>query len=287
MGELLKRADSAMYQAKESGRNTLRFFDPKMQETLEARAGLERDLRVALAKNQFKLYYQKQVTHDGQTVGAEVLIRWQHPARGLVPPLDFIPLAEETLLILPIGQWVLEIACAQLKKWAGQAHTRHLQLAVNVSARQFHQPDFVQQVLALVGKMAIDPDKLKIELTESVVLDNIADTITKMDALRKVGISFSMDDFGTGYSSLSYLTRLPLHQLKIDQSFVRSIGIKPSDATIVQTIIGMTKNLNIEVIAEGVETEQQRAFLEQHGCPLCQGYLFSKPVPLEEFEQLL
>ncbi len=285
--ELLKQADIAMYQAKTSGRNALRFFDPQMQKSITARAALETDLRLAVTENQFMLNYQAQVYHNRQVIGAEVLIRWQHPQHGLVSPTDFIPLAEETGLILPIGQWVLETACAQIKSWEGNEHTRHLQLAVNVSARQFHQADFVEQVRQVLSRSAINPGSLKLELTESLVLDDIDDTILKMNALREIGVCFSMDDFGTGYSSLAYLTQLPLDQLKIDQSFVRNIGMKPSDSMIVQTIIGMANNLDMEVIAEGVETEAQRAFLEQYGCPVCQGYLFSKPVPLAEFEQLL
>ena len=285
--ELLKRADTAMYQAKSAGRNTQRFYDHAMQAALEVRTSLESDLHRALAENQFRLYYQMQVDHTGHIIGAEVLIRWEHPQRGLVSPLQFIPLAEETGLILPIGQWVLDTACAQIKAWETGPLTRDLQLAVNVSARQFHQPDFVEQVRQTLRRHALSPDRLKLELTESLVLDNIEDTIVKMQALRKAGVRFSMDDFGTGYSSLSYLTQLPLDQLKIDQSFVRNIGLKHSDAVIVQTIIGMAKNLGMEVIAEGVETEDQRAFLKLHGCALCQGYLFGRPVPVEEFETRL
>jgi diguanylate cyclase (GGDEF)-like protein/hemerythrin-like metal-binding protein/PAS domain S-box-containing protein len=285
--DILKQADIAMYHAKTSGRNTLCFFDPQMQAGITARVALEADLRLALAENQFKLYYQLQIHHDRQIIGAEVLIRWQHPQRGLISPQEFIPLAEETGLILPIGQWVLETACAQLKSWEDSEYAQHLQLAVNVSARQFHQADFVEQVSQVLLRSAINPEKLKLELTESLVLDDIEDSIIKMHALRKIGVRFSMDDFGTGYSSLAYLTQLPLDQLKIDQSFVRNICMKPTDAIIVQTIIGMAKNLGMEVIAEGVETEVQRAFLEQHGCPVCQGYLFSKPVPVEQFEGLV
>jgi diguanylate cyclase (GGDEF)-like protein/PAS domain S-box-containing protein len=285
--DLLKHADVALYQAKSAGRNTLRFFDPAMQATISARAALEYDLRHALEKNQFVLYFQSQVYHELQTAGAEVLLRWQHPERGLVSPADFIPLAEETGLILPIGLWVLDTACAQLKLWATQAATRDLQLAVNVSARQFRQPEFVAQVKQVIARHAIDPARLKLELTESMVLENVTDTVDKMNALQAIGIRFSMDDFGTGFSSLAYLTQLPLNQLKIDQSFVRNIGIKASDAIIVQTIIGMAHNLGIDVIAEGVETEAQRAFLDEHGCPTCQGYLFSKPVPVEQFEAQL
>jgi len=285
--ELLKRADIAMYQAKTSGRNAMCFFDPAMQAMVTARANLETDLHRALAKNQFKLYFQMQVHHNRQIIGAEVLLRWQHPERDLVSPLEFISLAEETGLILPIGLWILETACTQLKTWEGTTATQHLQLAVNVSARQFHQTDFVEQVCAVLEKIAIKPDRLKLELTESLVLDNIDDTIIKMQALKEIGVRFSMDDFGTGYSSLAYLTQLPLDQLKIDQSFVRNIGVKSTDAIIVQTIIGMADNLGFEVIAEGVETEEQRAFLELYGCPACQGYLFGRPVPLEKFESSL
>jgi diguanylate cyclase (GGDEF)-like protein/PAS domain S-box-containing protein len=285
--DLLKHADLAMYQAKTEGRNALRFYDPAMQAMVTARTSLENDLRLALEQNQFRLYIQPQVGHDRRIVGAEALIRWQHPARDLVSPLEFIPVAEETGLILPVGLWVLETACARIKTWEGNPLARHLQLAVNVSARQFHQHDFVGQVRKVLQSHAINPDRLKLELTESLVLDDIDETIAKMHELGKAGVRFSMDDFGTGYSSLAYLTQLPLDQMKIDQSFVRNIGVKSSDAVIVQTIIGMAGNLGITVIAEGVETESQRVFLEQHGCPLYQGYLFGKPVPIEEFEALL
>jgi diguanylate cyclase (GGDEF)-like protein/PAS domain S-box-containing protein len=285
--ELLKQADIAMYQAKASGRNALRFFDPQMQATINARVSLEHDLRLGLKKQQFILYYQPQVHHSGQIIGAEVLIRWQHPLRGLVSPVDFIPIAEESHLILLIGEWVLETACVQLKIWEGNEHTRHLQLAVNVSSRQFYQADFVGQVTQILSQHAINPNNLKLELTESLVLDDIDGTIFKMNALRKIGVRFSMDDFGTGYSSLSSLKKLPLDQLKIDQSFVRDISIDLDDTIIVETIIAMANKLNMEVIAEGVETETQRAFLERHDCQLFQGYLFSKPVPIEQFELLL
>ncbi|MBK7356312.1 bifunctional diguanylate cyclase/phosphodiesterase [Propionivibrio sp.] len=276
-----------MYQAKKSGRNALRFFDPQMQAIIKERAALEADLRHALSRNQFMLHYQLQATHDGRIVGAEALIRWLRPGSNLVSPDAFIPLAEDSGLILPIGQWVLETACAQLKKWADSEATRHLQLAINISARQFHQPDFVEKVLAAVRNADIDPNKLKLELTESLVLKDADDTIRIMNELNAFGIHFSMDDFGTGYSSLAYLTQLPFKQLKIAQSFVRNIGVRPADAVIVQTIIAMANTLEMAVIAEGVETEEQRAFLEQHGCPFCQGFLFGKPVPVEEFEALL
>jgi diguanylate cyclase (GGDEF)-like protein/PAS domain S-box-containing protein len=282
--ELLKRADTAMYQAKRSGRNAIRFFDPATHAAMEIRIALETDLRRALPENQLKLYYQMQVNAADSILGAEVLLRWQHSERGLVSPAQFIPLAEETGLIIPIGLWVLETACRQLKAWELDPNFSHLQLSVNVSACQFRQHDFVDQVRTVLAKTAIDPDKLKLELTESLVLDDIKETILKMQALKKAGVHFSLDDFGTGYSSLAYLTQLPLDQLKIDRSFVHNVAVKSSDAVIVQTIIGMAINLGIDVIAEGVETEEQRDFLEGNGCFTYQGYLFGKPVPVEDFE---
>ena len=285
--DLLKRADLAMHQAKSSGRNTLRFFDPEMQKVANSRAALEADLRHAIAGNQLELYFQAQVDKDQQIVGAEALLRWNHPTRGLVPPFEFISLAEEVGLILPIGLWVLEHACIQIKAWEGNVNAQHIQLAINVSPLQFRQIDFVEQVSSVLQRNKIVASQLKIELTESMMFDNIEDTIVKMQKLKEVGVRFSMDDFGTGYSSLSYLTRLPLDQLKIDQSFVRNIGVHTNDAVIVQTIIGMTHNLGMTVIAEGVETEAQRTFLELNGCLNFQGYLFSRPVPLLDFEKLL
>jgi diguanylate cyclase (GGDEF)-like protein/PAS domain S-box-containing protein len=283
--ELLKHADLAMYQSKTAGRNTLRFFDPAMQAALDERSALETDLRLALKHQQLRLYYQPQMESTRGLVGAEALLRWVHPERGLVAPGEFIPLAEETGLILPIGLWVLETACAQIKAWEGNPHTRELRLAVNVSARQFRQPDFVAQVQQVLLEAGADPTRLKIELTESLVLDNVSDTITKMQALKAIGVGFSMDDFGTGYSSLSYLTRLPLDQLKIDRSFIRDFGSDLNGAAIVQTIIIMGKTLGLNVIAEGVETEAQRDFLDRNGCHTFQGYLFSRALPLAEFEQ--
>jgi EAL domain-containing protein (putative c-di-GMP-specific phosphodiesterase class I) len=228
-----------------------------------------------------------QVDHSGRTHSAEALIRWLHPQRGMVPPLQFIPLTEETGLILPIGQWVLETACAQIKAWEKDPVTCDLQIAVNVSAYQFHDHGFVEQVSEMVNRYGIKAGRLKLELTESLVLDNVEEAVIKMNALRDFGVLFSMDDFGTGFSSLSYLTKLPLDQLKIDQSFVRNMCSNHRDAVVVQTIIGMANNLGIEVIAEGVELESQRAFLEMHQCKLCQGYLFSRPLPVEEFEDKL
>jgi diguanylate cyclase (GGDEF)-like protein/PAS domain S-box-containing protein len=285
--ELYKQADIAMYQAKKAGRNTLRFFDPQMQDTLNARAALESDLRKALERRQFVLYYQVQVDSARRPFGAEALIRWIHPERGLVPPDSFIPLAEESELILPIGQWVLETACAQLKLWEQDALTRDLSLSVNVSAKQLHQLDFVAQVQAAIRRHAVRPSLLKLEMTESMLQGNIEDTISIMNALKEIGVRFSLDDFGTGYSSLQYIKRLPLEQLKIDRSFVNDVVADSSDKAIVNTIIAMAHSMDLDVIAEGVETEAQRQFLLSHGCAHFQGYLFSKPVPVEQFEALL
>lgn len=284
--DLVKHADLAMYAAKTAGRNAIRFFDPMMQAAVTARAQLENDLRMALEEGQFLLHYQIQVGGGSkEPVGAEALIRWMHPVRGMVPPCEFIPLAEETGLIVPIGQWVLQTACAQLRRWQDDARTQRLRLSVNVSARQFRQADFIEQVHAIMLQTGAPPDRLELELTESLPLDNVDETIAKMNGLRALGLRFSIDDFGTGQSSLAYLTRLPLDQLKIDQSFVRNIGIQRTDALIVQTIIGMAQSLGIDVIAEGVETDEQRAFLAQHGCTFWQGYLFSRPVPIQELEE--
>jgi diguanylate cyclase (GGDEF)-like protein/PAS domain S-box-containing protein len=283
--DLLKHADAAMYQSKQSGRNTLRFYDPAMQATLESRISIEADLRQALPRQEFKIYFQAQVDESRRIIGAEVLLRWDQPERGLVSPAHFIPVAEDTGLIVQIGFWVLQMACSQLKRWQQHATARHLNLAVNVSARQFRQADFVEQVQHILEHSGADPALLKLELTESLVLDNVADTIAKMQHLKALGVGFSMDDFGTGHSSLAQLKRLPLDQVKIDQSFVRDIATDPNDAIIVQTIIVMTHTLGLSVIAEGVETEAQLQFLQRHGCPQFQGYLFGKPVPLAEFEQ--
>jgi diguanylate cyclase (GGDEF)-like protein/PAS domain S-box-containing protein len=284
---ILKQADIAMYQAKTDGRNAIRFYDPKMQEAITARAGMEKDLRKAIEHGDFQLHYQIQVGSSGHIFGAEVLIRWIHPERGMISPLNFIPLAEETGLMLPIGQWVLDTACAQLKIWQQNSLTRDLVLAVNVSAMQFHQDDFVERVLTTVACYDINPRRLKLELTESILIKNISGIISKMEALSKIGIRFSLDDFGTGYSSLQYLKKLPIHQLKIDQSFVRDLITDASDKAIVRTIITMAHSLDIDVIAEGVETQDQRQYLLDNGCTDYQGYLFSKPLPIQEFEALL
>ncbi|HEY5801196.1 MAG TPA: GGDEF domain-containing phosphodiesterase, partial [Burkholderiaceae bacterium] len=287
VGELLKRADLAMYQAKGAGRNTLRFFDPEMQKLVSGRVELENDLRLSLQQQDFELHYQAQVDADGSVLGAEVLIRWRHPQRGMVSPFDFIGVAEETGLIVPIGQWVLATACAQLVVWARSPATAHLVLAVNVSPRQFRQPDFVEQVLGLLAQTGADPRLLKLELTESLLVDNMDETIDKMSSLKECGVGFSLDDFGTGYSSLAYLKRLPLDQLKIDQSFVRDVLSDPNDAAIARTIVALAHSLGLGVIAEGVERQEQRDFLYAHGCTTYQGYLFSRPVPVAQFEALL
>ena len=285
--DVLMHADSAMYRAKAAGRGTVRFYDPAMRVALQTRAALETDLRRALSEGQLRLAYQAQVEANGRIVGAEVLLRWQHPVRGPIPPMDFIPMAEDTGLIVPIGQWVLETACMQLAGWARTPQTRALRLSVNVSARQFRQPDFVQRVERALSDSGADPARLRLELTESLLLDNINDCIAKMQSLKAIGVGFSLDDFGTGYSSLSYLKRLPLEELKIDRSFIRDIATDPSDAVIVQTIIGMARNLGLTVIAEGVETAEQLAFLGRHGCGAFQGWYFGRPVSLPDFEASL
>ena len=285
--ELFKQAHIGLYQAKSSGRNQMCFFDPAMEQTVTLQAQLANALHCAIQDQQFELYYQIQVDSQHRPVGAEALVRWEHPQLGIVSPNDFIPLAEASDLILAIGSWVLDTACAQLKSWQSNRRTCWLSIAINISPRQFHQKDFVDRVLDAIARWDISPSSLKLELTETVILDNTNETIEKMHQLKRAGVEFALDDFGTGYSSLSYLTQLPLSQLKMDQSFVHNIGITDSDDIIVQTIIAMAKSLAIKVIAEGVETEAQRSFLEKLGCPLFQGYLFSKLVPIAEFEALL
>ena len=283
--ELMKRADTAMYQAKAAGRNALRFFDPAMQAAVTARAAMEADLRRAMSERQFVLYYQAQVDSSGRVIGAEALVRWQHPDRGLVHPLEFIPLAEDTGLILGLGRWVLETALRQLAAWASLAEFAHLTLAVNVSAQQFGHKDFVAEVLGLIELTGADPRRLKLELTESLLVRNVQEVIEKMRALKACGIGFALDDFGTGYSSLAYLKRMPLDQLKIDQSFVRDVLDDGNDAAIARTVVALAESLGIGVIAEGVETAMQRDFLAETGCHAYQGFLFSEAVPNHEFER--
>ncbi len=285
--ELVKRADLAMYHAKSAGRNALRFFDPQMQAVITTRATLEAGLREALLKQQFLLYYQAQVDSQGRVTGAEALLRWQHPQGELVSPMEFIPLAEDTGLILLVGRWVLETACAQLALWAACPELAHLMVAVNVSAREFHHKDFVDQVKSVLVTSGARPQRLKLELTESLLLHDVEDTIVKMTALRAEGVSFSLDDFGTGYSSLSYLKRLPLDQVKIDRSFVRDVLTDAYDSAIARSVIDLGRNLGLGVIAEGVESGAQRDFVAANGCQNYQGYLFSRPLPLHEFEKFV
>ncbi len=282
--ELLKQADLAMYKSKSAGRNIFKFFDPALESVVRQRAELEGDLRQAIAEDQLVLHYQPIVTGDKKLIGVEALLRWRHPQRGLVPPADFIPLAEETGLIQPLGLWVLKAACEQLAAWANEPGRAQLRIAVNVSARQFRQPDIVDQFLRVITNSRADPRLLKLELTESLLVDNIKDVIGKMFALKASGIGFSLDDFGTGYSSLSYLSRLPIDELKIDRSFVNDVLIDPDDAAIAKTIIALARSLGMVVIAEGVETALQRDLLVDFGCHVFQGYLFSRPLPIDQFE---
>jgi len=282
--ELLKQADMAMYQSKSAGRNTLRFFDPAMQAVITTRVALESDIRHGIHKGEFTLHYQPQINRDNALTGAEVLLRWPHPQRGWVSPAEFIPLAEDSGLILPLGNWVLETACTQLALWAKDIRFAHLTLGVNVSARQFRQPDFVPYVVDLIAYTGVNPRRLKLELTESLLVDDIEETTTKMMSLRAHGVGFSLDDFGTGYSSLSYLKRLPLEQLKIDQSFVRDLMTDPNDAAIALAVITLGHSLGLKVIAEGVETQDQRDHLHAQGCDAYQGYHLGRPMPLDAFE---
>ena len=285
--QLLIQAEIAMYQAKQSGRDGVRRFDQGMQDAISTRASLERRLRAAIEQGELVLYYQAQVDRAGTVTGAEALLRWVQPDGSVVSPGEFIPLAEETGLVLPLGAWVLEQACAQLRAWAGSARTRELVLAVNVSARQFHQPGFGEQVRQTMARHGVAPGRLKLELTEGMLFEHVADTVASMQVLRDIGVGFALDDFGTGYSSLQYLKRLPLDQLKIDQSFVRELASDINDQAIVRTIIAMARSLGLAVIAEGVETEAQRAMLARLGCACYQGYLFSRPLPIDQFLALL
>lgn len=284
---LMRQIDLAIYQAKGAGRNTVRFFDPSMEIALRERAAIEEALRYAIEEEQFLLHYQAQIGEDGRIEGAEVLLRWQHPERGMVSPAIFIPLAEETGDIVLLGSWVLKQAAAQLARWAESPVMAGLVLAVNVSAVQLRQPDFVEQVTTVLREAGADPGRLKLELTESMLVDDVEATIAKMQSLKAIGIGFSLDDFGTGYSSLSYLKRLPLSQLKIDQSFVRDVLVDANDVAIASSVVALAKSLGLGVIAEGVETEAQRELLAGIGCHCYQGYLFSRPLPIGDFERLV
>lgn len=283
--ELLKRADMAMYQAKLAGRNSVRFFEDSMSDQQLERFSLGIELQLALERKQLTLYLQPQYNSEGNLLGAEALIRWQHPSLGLVSPAMFIPLAEKLGLILSIGNWVLEQACGLLQKWASIPELRNLVLAVNVSASQFSQDNFIDQVLILIDKVGIPADRLKLEITESLLMTHAESTINTMQKLKVRGINFSLDDFGTGYSSLSYLKRLPIDQLKIDQSFVRGLPEDQNDVVIVRTIIALGRSLGLQVIAEGVETLAQRDFLIHEECLNFQGFLYGRPVPEAEFIQ--
>jgi EAL domain-containing protein (putative c-di-GMP-specific phosphodiesterase class I) len=281
---LFKQADMAMYKAKDAGRNALRFFDPDMAIFVMKRAALEADLREAVQERQFTLHYQPQIA-NGRLAGAEALARWNHPRRGMVSPAEFIPLAEETGLIVPLGHWVLQTACSQLAAWAARPEMAELTIAVNVSVHQFCQSDFVEQVLDVIRSTGANSQRLKLELTESMLVANVEDIIEKMFALKAEGVGFSLDDFGTGYSSLSYLKRLPLDQLKIDQSFVRDVLSDTNGSAIAKTIIALARSLGLGVIAEGVETAAQRDFLAGAGCDAYQGYFLSRPLAIEGFER--
>lgn len=285
--DILKHADIAMYQAKQEGRNKGCFFDSSMLEVIQARIALETDLKQAIQDKQFRLVYQIQVDHHGKAVGAEALIRWQSPERGLLSPLHFIPLAEETDLIFSIGHWVLENACHQLMHWGKNSLAKHLTLSINVSAKQFCQVNFADQVNAMLMQYGVKPELLKLEITESILLDSLEEIIATMISLKEIGVQISLDDFGIGYSCLQYLKRLPIQQLKIDQSFVRDIVDDSNDLAIVSTIIAMAQHMGIPVIAEGVETAEQQQILYAKGCTNYQGYLFGKPVPIEQFNAAL
>jgi len=284
--ELLQQAGLAVDHAKQEGRNTLRFFDPAMQQALSASAALEADLHEALRLQQMLLHYQPVVDTEGRMVGAEALLRWQHPQRGMVGPAAFIGLAEENGLILPLGEWVLRVACEQLVAWSRHPVMRDWYLAVNVSARQFRHPDFLAQVDAVLAATGANPRRLKLELTETMLLRDTEEALDKLAQLKTRGMGLSLDDFGTGFSSLGYLRRLPLDQLKIDQSFVRDMLADANGAAIVRTILGLAESLDLDVVAEGVETREQFVFLLDNGCRAFQGYLFARPMPVDDMERI-
>ena len=282
---VLQHADIALAHAKADGSNCVRFFSPAQQDAIRARAAMEEDLRRAIEESQFQLYYQPQVQH-GRIVAVEALLRWNHPRRGILAPAEFIALAEDTGLILPLGDWVLETACSQIAAWAAGPPADALSIAVNISARQFRQPDFVRRVLAAINGTGANPLNLILELTESLLVDDIDDVVSKMTELKLEGLHFALDDFGTGYSSLSYLKQLPLDQLKIDRSFVRDILVDECSGAIAQAIVSISRTMSLSVIAEGVETAEQHEFLTTLGCNSFQGYLFGPPIPLTEFTRL-
>jgi len=284
--EIIQQSDIAINQAKNAGRSCLRFFAPALQTAVNARVAMEEDLRLAIERDEFVLYYQPQL-HNKRIIGAEALIRWRHPTRGLVFPDKFIPLAEETGLILGLGDWVLETACRQAAAWQRSKEMDGITISVNISARQIHQPAFVEKVLSTLRRTGVDPHRIQMELTEGSLVIDIESVIARMSHLRAHGLQFSVDDFGVGYSSLSYLKRLPLDKLKIDRSFVRDILQDQSSSAIAQAIISLCSAMNLSVIAEGVESEEQREHLAGLGCHTFQGYLFSKALPAREFERLL
>jgi diguanylate cyclase (GGDEF)-like protein len=284
---LFRQADLALYQAKDAGRNAIRFYSPTMQALVDERARLEAGLRRALVEDEFVLYYQPQVNLSGAIIGAEALLRWLPPNQAMVSPDDFIPVAEDSGLIVPISSWVLESACRLLASWVDNQATRDLHLSINISARQFNQPDFVDEVKSALQRSGAPPDRILLELTESLLLKNVDKAIQTMKSLKEFGVGFSIDDFGIGYSSLAYLKRLPLDQIKIDRSFVRDIVVDPDDRAIVQAIISLGHSLGLDVIAEGVEDAAQRDFLAAHDCLTYQGFFFSKPVPVDEFQRML
>lgn len=282
---LLKQADLAMYSSKACARNQVSFFAPRMEDASRQRISMETELNRALQLGQFRLYYQIQVNRDSRPIGAEGLIRWHHPRRGIIGPEQFIPIAEQSALICAIGKWVIREACRQLKEWEGDADFGHLVLAVNVSARQFQQKDFVESVCQIIGEFKAPASKLKFELTETTIFDDIADTATRLQQLREIGVRFSLDDFGVGYSSLLCLHDMPIDQIKIDRSFVNDIAGNAKSEAIVRTLISLSRELGLSVIAEGVEREEQRLFLENMGCQLQQGYLYNVPQAKKEFLQ--
>ena len=284
MDALLKKADVAMYQAKASGRNTVRFFDPAMQAAVTAHAALERDMRRGLARQEFMLLYQFQVNMQGVPIGAEAFLRWNHTSRGVVPPSQFIALAEETSVGHLLGQWVLETACAQLAQWGDQDATAQWTLAINVSPSQFEHASFVSEVASALRKSGAKPQRLRLELTERMLMNDTSETRSRMHAIKALGVGFSLDDFGTGYSSLVHLQRLPLDQLKIDQSFVQTLLTQPGDAAVARSVIALGHSLGLTVIAEGVETAEQRNLLAELGCDAFQGYFFGRPSLATELE---